>query len=131
MAAVRTQNKTISPQQALERLETLCAKAERCSWELQRKLILWKIETEDAAEIMDSLHRRRFVDDARFARAFARDKSRFDQQDYTDKAAAVLARKAAGMKRPLSYADHTKLMRFMLTRGYEASLAAELLRQLQ
>ena len=35
------------------------------------------------------------------------------------------------MKRPLSYADHTKLMRFMLTRGYEASLAAELLRQLQ
>ena len=109
---------------------------------------------------MDSLHRRRFVDDARFARAFARDKSRFqgwgrrkienelrlrripapaiaeaisevDQQDYTDKAAAVLARKAAGMERPLSYADRTKLMRFMLTRGYEASLAAELLRQLQ
>ena len=160
MAAVRTQNKTISPQQALERLETLCAKAERCSWELQRKLILWKIETEDAAEIMDSLHRRRFVDDARFARAFARDKSRFqgwgrrkienelrlrhipapaiaeaisevDQQDYTDKAAAVLARKATGMERPLSYADRTKLMRFMLTRGYEATHAAEQLQKLK
>ncbi|WP_300300300.1 regulatory protein RecX [uncultured Muribaculum sp.] len=69
--------KEISADKALERLEALCAKSERCTDELRRKLVGWHIATSDIDEIISSLRRRRFVDDERFARAYVRDKWRF------------------------------------------------------
>lgn len=36
----------ISPDKALERLEALCAKSERCTEEVRRKLYAWRIGPE-------------------------------------------------------------------------------------
>lgn len=66
--------KEISPEKAQERLEALCAKSERCTDELRRKLMGWHISAEDTEAILTSLLRRKFVDDERFAHAYVRDK---------------------------------------------------------
>ncbi len=68
----------MTPERALERLEALCSRSEHCTGELLQKLRTWKIEPEDAEAIIDSLRRRRFLDDERFARAFVYDKYRFN-----------------------------------------------------
>lgn len=73
----RTIKKEITPDKAMERLEALCAKSERCTDELRRKLIGWRMASADIDEIISSLRSRRFVDDERFARAYVRDKWRF------------------------------------------------------
>lgn len=67
----------IDKTQALVRLERLCAKSERCSWELSQKLCAWNISAADAEDVIESLRQRRYLDDKRFARAFARDRARF------------------------------------------------------
>lgn len=70
----------MTSQQALIRLEDLCARAERCTCELQQKLRTWGIAGADARKIIDSLTERRFVDDVRFARAYAGDRVRFGRR---------------------------------------------------
>lgn len=72
------QRKPISPDQALARLAALCAKGEHCTGELRDKLRLWAIPPDDADRIVDTLVDQHFVDDARFCRAFANDKIRYD-----------------------------------------------------
>lgn len=56
----------------------LCAKSERCTDELRRKLMGWHISAEDTEAILTSLRRRKFVDDERFAHAYVRDKWQFN-----------------------------------------------------
>ena len=57
----------------LDRLMRLCAGRECCRSDLRRKLT--DLPAEDAEEILDTLCREGYLDDARYARAFARDKS--------------------------------------------------------
>lgn len=64
----------MSPQKALERLESMCMRSEHCTGELQVKLLNWGLSSTDAAKIIERLVETRFVDDRRFARAFVRDK---------------------------------------------------------
>lgn len=66
--------KPVSAEKALERLENLCARSERSTHELRLKLRLWKIDSDDAEKIIESLKRRRFVDDQRYTHAFIKDK---------------------------------------------------------
>lgn len=60
----------------LSRLEALCSREEKCSADVLGKAIE-KLDGDEsaAAEVLDSLLKDDFVDDSRFARAFARDKS--------------------------------------------------------
>lgn len=60
-------------EKALARLMRLCATRECCLSDLRRKLT--ELPKADADAIMETLVREGFVDDARYARAFARDKS--------------------------------------------------------
>lgn len=59
----------------LARLEALCAKTEYCRSDIFRKALKASGDSTEAAEITDSLMKDRFVDDARYASAFAREKS--------------------------------------------------------
>ena len=69
--------KPVDKEKALERLASLCSKSEQCEADLIRKLFNWGINSSDRKEILDYLRENRFVDDARFAKSFANDKSRF------------------------------------------------------
>ena len=60
-------------QRVLNRLMRLCAAREYCRSDIRRKLAT--LPSAEAAEVLDTLCREGYVNDARYARAFARDKS--------------------------------------------------------
>ena len=60
-------------EQMLGRMMRLCAGRECCRSDIRRKLAA--LPAADAQEILDTLCREGYLDDTRYARAFARDKS--------------------------------------------------------
>ena len=63
----------------LNRFQALCSKSEQCSADIYRKLLKALDGNVPAAqEILDSLLADKFIDDARYAAAFARDKARLE-----------------------------------------------------
>ena len=64
----------ITPTIALARLQRTCARQEKCRSDVRRKLRLWGIETVEAVRIEQLLVANKFVDDARYACAFVREK---------------------------------------------------------
>lgn len=118
--------KPITAEAAFERMASLCARSEQCEADIRQKLFRMGIPPAQAAEIIDSLIGQRFIDNERFARAFANDKCRFsgwgrhkirmalsakrigaadialaldsiDPGDYTDALSRVASAKARGM----------------------------------
>lgn len=65
----------VTPEQAYERLADACSRAEYCSYELREKLRRMGVDTADVARVLERLARERYFDDARFARAFVRQKA--------------------------------------------------------
>ena len=150
--------KIITPEKALERLETLCAKSERCTDEVRRKLITWGIQSADREEIIESLQRRRFIDDARFANAYVRDKWQFNHWGRRKIMAGLTSKHISGetartaiaeeidseayyaklrdiavtrLRRAgdIGYEQGTKVLRSLVNAGYEPSLAARAIRE--
>lgn len=142
---------------ALDRLEALCVSAERCESELRQKLWTWRISSTDADAIMNHLRQNRFVNDERFARSFVRDKYRLslwgkrkivsalmikridsayirealneiEEDIYIANARTVIAAKIRSLKDADTYDGRTKLFRYAVSRGYEPSLAASIIK---
>ena len=67
----------VTKEKALERLMSLCARSEQCVFELERKLYNWGISKPQRKEIITYLQENRYLDDARFAKCFAKDKAKF------------------------------------------------------
>ena len=63
----------------LTKYQALCSRSEQCSADILRKLVkTFEGDEEKALEVLESLKADRFVDDARYAAAFARDKARLE-----------------------------------------------------
>ena len=63
----------------LTRFQALCSRSEQCSADIYRKLLkTFEGDEDKAQEVLQSLKKDKFVDDARYAAAFARDKSRLE-----------------------------------------------------
>lgn len=131
----------------LARLQRLCSRAEYCSADIYRKALKdLEGDAGDASRVVASLKEDRYVDDARFAAAFAREKAslqgwgpvkiRFQlrgkgisEADIAAALAEVEPEKAAGkLEKLLSAKARTlegdpqiklKLLKFALSRGYE------------
>ncbi len=143
----------INPEAALSRLQALCARAEHCESEMRDKLRTWGIAPADADKIIAALIRDRYIDDARFASAYVRDKSglarwgrikirmalaqkrisrdviaaaldEIDQQTYLSNLTSLLCSKSK------STPDKIKLFRFAATRGYESDVIRQALKSL-
>ncbi|MDE6464551.1 MAG: RecX family transcriptional regulator [Muribaculaceae bacterium] len=154
---MRKQARQVTPEEAIVRLETLCVKAERCRRELAQKLRQWRIEPERGEAILDSLQQRRFYDDARFARAFVRDRFRFshwgrrkivaelrargiaadtlaaaleeiEPEAYEASARAIIRRRLEQTPDSDTYEGRTRVFRHAVSRGYEPDLVARILR---
>ena len=70
---------TMTEQEAYLRLAALCAQAEHCEYEMQEKMRRWEIADDAQARVMQRLITERYVDDERFARAFANDKVKYNR----------------------------------------------------
>lgn len=71
--------KKITENEALLRLSALCSQAEHCSYEMTEKMRKWGLTDEEQARVMERLVGERYVDDERFARAFAADKIKYNK----------------------------------------------------
>lgn len=134
-------------QDAYLTLAALCAQAEHCQWEMVEKMRKWEIPEEAQARIMERLAKERYVDDERFARAFAKDKVRYnkwgrrkveqalwqkhidedirknvlneiDDEEYLSVLRPLLKQKRKSIKAQNDYELNQKLMRFALGRGF-------------
>lgn len=70
------ERKAKSADEALAALMRLCARAERSSSDALRLMRTWGVPETDRAEVLRKLTAGRFIDDARYAEAFVREKSR-------------------------------------------------------
>ena len=71
--------KEVTEQGAYLQLAQLCARSEHCQHELTEKMRRWDMSDEAQARVMARLVGERYVDDERYARAFVRDKIRYNK----------------------------------------------------
>lgn len=73
----KTSKKPADPEALLKRMAGLCARSEQCTFDIATKLYKVGLPSDKREEIIDYLTTNRYLDDARFARAFASYKVRF------------------------------------------------------
>lgn len=134
-------------QEAYLTLAALCAQAEHCQWEMLEKMRRWEVPEEAQARVMQRLVKERYVDDERYARAFVKDKIRYnkwgrrkvdqalwqkhidedirkrvldevDDDEYLKVLRPLLKQKRKSTKANSDYELNQKLMRFALGRGF-------------
>lgn len=134
-------------QEAYLALAALCAQAEHCQWEMTEKMRRWELSDEAQARIMERLVKERYVDDERYARAFVKDKVRYnkwgrrkieqalwqkhidddirqrildeiDDEEYLSILRPLLQQKRKSTKAQSDYELNQKLIRFALSHGY-------------
>jgi regulatory protein len=152
---VKREQKTKTPQQALQSLMRMCARSERSSGDALRLMKRWGLADEDARKVLVRLQTERFIDDARYAEAFVRDKLNLSgwgaykikmalrakgvAKDIIDEVVApmlnetnmkerleeIMLRRMRTLKYSSAYDAKTKLIRFAASRGYEIEEAIE------
>ena len=139
--------KEMTEQEAYLQLAALCAQAEHCQREMREKMRRWELDETVQNCVLDRLVRERFVDDERYARAFVKDKIRYnkwgrrkvqqaiwqkgidseiqrkvldeiDEKEYLDILRPLLRQKRKSIKAQNDYELNQKLLRFALGRGY-------------
>ena len=146
--------KVKTPEQALAALMRLCARAEKSQEDARRLMRGWGLAELDSEGVLAKLVRDRFIDEARYAGAFVREKLRLSgwgeykirtalQRKRIDRAlidAALaeadrpamgerlcrqLERKARTAKYSTQYELKTKLIRYGLSLGYDYETVVE------
>jgi len=65
--------------EALLRLQKICSQQEKCLFDINRKLMEWKIPVNQAKNILEKLLDNHFVDELRYSKSFVRDKFRLNE----------------------------------------------------
>ena len=139
--------KEMTEQEAYLQLAALCAQAEHCQQEMRDKMRRWGLDETVQNRIIDRLIKERYVDDERYARAFVKDKIRYnkwgrrkvqqalwmkridadiqqqvldeiDETEYLDVLRPLLKQKRKSIKAESDYELNQKLLRFALSRGF-------------
>ena len=139
--------KEVSEQGAYLQLAQLCARSEHCQYDLLEKMRRWDMSDEAQARVMQRLVSEHYVDDERYARAFVRDKIRYnkwgrrkveqalwmkhidddirrqvldevDDEEYLSVLRQLLKQKRRSTKAENDYELNRKLVRFALSRGF-------------
>ena len=64
---------------ALSHLAAYCSRAERCIFDVRRKMEKWKIPSDQQILIVQKLQKEKFLDEERFCKAFVNDKSQYNR----------------------------------------------------
>lgn len=139
--------KEITEQEAYLQLAALCAQAEHCQQEMRDKMRRWEFDETAQNRIVARLVKERYIDDERYARAFVKDKIRYnkwgrrkvqqalwlkhidadiqqrvldeiDEKEYLDVLRPLLKQKRKSIKAESDYELNQKLVRFALGRGF-------------
>ena len=139
--------KDITEQEAYLQLAALCAQAEHCEQEMRDKMRRWELDAAAQDRIITRLTTERYIDNERYARAFVKDKIRYnkwgrrkvqqalwqkhidndiqqrvldeiDEKEYLDVLRPLLKQKRKSIKAQSDYELNQKLVRFALSRGF-------------
>ena len=77
MASSIREKKAADPEKVRLRMADLCARSEQCEYDIMQKLIRARLSPPQRDDIMTFLKKERFIDNARYARAYTSDKCRF------------------------------------------------------
>ena len=139
--------KEMTEQEAYLQLTALCAQAEHCQQEMRDKMRRWELDETIQDRIVARLIKERYIDDERYARAFVKDKIRYnkwgrrkvqqalwlkhidsdiqqrvldeiDEKEYLDVLRPLLKQKRKSIKAESDYELNQKLVRFALGRGF-------------
>ena len=139
---------------ALGKATALCSGSEHCTSQIMEKLSLWGVSDEDASNIMDYLVKEKYIDNKRFARAYCHDKfcynhwgrikirqmlrhlrlsdeeieegmQTINDEDYLEALNDVLRAKDRTLREKDIYLRKAKLVRHLLSRGFETDLAVD------
>ena len=139
--------KEMTEQEAYLQLAALCAQAEHCQQEMRDKMKRWEIDETVQNRIIARLVKERYIDDERYARAFVKDKIRYnkwgrrkvqqalwqkridddiqrrvldeiEEKEYLDVLRPLLKQKRKTIKAQSDYELNQKLLRFALSRGF-------------
>ncbi len=146
-------------EKALLKLAAFCAYRERCSSEVQAKMAEWELSESLQKRLMAHLQAENYLNDERFAAAYAHSKFRqkqwgrvkirlmlrqkklsdaiirhalnsIDGDEYWATLLELAEKKAAELiNKPKKTAPKNSLFRFLVGKGFEADLAAEAVRQ--
>ena len=148
--------KDMTEQEAYLQLAALCAQAEHCQQEMRDKMRRWELDETAQERIVNRLVKERYVDDERYARAFVKDKIRYnkwgrrkvqqalwqkridadiqqrvldeiDEKEYLDVLRPLLKQKRKSVKAESDYELNQKLVRFALGRGFDFDLIRQCL----
>ena len=139
--------KEMTEQEAYLQLAAICAQAEHCQQEMHDKMKRWGLDETVRQRVVDRLVRERYVDDERYARAYVKDKIRYqkwgrrkvqqglwqkhiaesiqqqvlsevDDEEYLTVLKPLLKQKRKTIKAQSDYELNQKLLRFALGRGF-------------
>ncbi len=134
--------------EALLRLQKICSQQEKCLFDINRKLMEWKIPVNQAKSILEKLLDDNFVDELRYSKSFVRDKFRLnewgrikleyalrqkkinekviqdalaeiDETTYHDLVVELLRKKSKTLKDKDINIIKAKLIRFVQSKGFE------------
>ena len=143
-------------EEAFLQLAALCANAEHCQYEMLEKMKRWELSDEAQARVMARLIEERYVDDRRYARAFVKDKIRYnkwgrrkvqqglwmkridkeiqdevlneiDEKEYLNVLKPLLKQKRKSIKANSDYELNQKLVRFAYGRGFTVEIIRQCL----
>ena len=135
-------------QEAYLQLAAMCAQAEHCEQEMRDKMKRWGVEPDAQDRVVARLVKERYIDNERYARAFVKDKIRYnkwvrrkvmqalwmkridddiqhrvldeiDDKEYIDVLIPLLKQKRKTIKAKSDYELNQKLARFALGRGFD------------
>ena len=147
-------SKEKTEQEAYLQLAAMCAQAEHCEQEMRDKMKRWAIEPDAQDRVIARLIKERYIDNERYARAFVKDKIRYnkwgrrkvmqalwmkridddilhqvldeiDDKEYVDVLIPLLKQKRKAIKAKSDYELNQKLVRFALGRGFDFSIICQ------
>lgn len=148
MTPAPRERKSKTAAQALQSLMRLCSRAEKSTGDARRLMRTWGVPEAEQQEVVDKLVAQRFIDNRRYAEAYAREKSSLagwgarkiamqlrqkgvereiitqtlamlDADAQNDKLVEKLQRKLRTTKAANSYELRGKLLRYALGLGYD------------
>jgi regulatory protein len=151
---------TITPQQALIKAANYCAYQERCHIEVEGKLAEWGIYGTEAGAIIAKLIQDGYINEERFAKAYAGGKFRvkqwgrvkiklglkakkiseycireaikeIDEDDYLHTLESLANSKLASVKGPSKPTRHQKVAVYLQGKGYETDLIWKVIKKLE
>lgn len=143
-------------EELLHKAASFCSTQERCIFETEEKLRKYEAKEDEIIKITRRLVSENFIDEHRYAKAYVKDKFRFnkwgkikigmglkekkissdiirtaleeiDETAYLESANELIQAKSKGLKYKNEFDRKGKLVRYLLQKGYESSLVYRLI----